>query len=100
MMRFLPLLMFMTTSAWSAELFDETKATTLFAFDNVSIPHTQNLKLEMRQPVKLEGNPVVRRGAAGSVDAHGVQFYGSIIHDGGKYRMWYVAFDDQVDQGR
>lgn len=96
-MRFLPLLMFMATSAWTAELFDETKVTTLFAFDNVSIPHTQNLKLEMRQPVRLEGNPVVRRGAAGTVDAHGVQFYGSIIHDGGKYRMWYVAFDDQVD---
>lgn len=96
-MRFLLLMMFMVTSAWAVELFDETKGTTLFAFDSVSIPHTQNLKLEMRQPVKLDGNPVVRRGAAGSVDAHGVQFYGSIIHDGGKYRMWYVAFDDQVD---
>lgn len=78
----------------AADLFDETKGTTLFAFDHVSIPHTQNLKLEMRQPVKLEGNPVVRRGAAGTVDAQGVQFYGSIIQDGGKYRMWYVAFDD------
>jgi hypothetical protein len=32
----------------AADYFDETKATTLFAFDNVSIPHTQNLKLEMR----------------------------------------------------
>lgn len=97
MMRFLPLLVLGVTSAWAAELFDETKGTTLFAFDNVSIPHTQNLKLEMRQPERFEGNPVVRRGAAGAVDAHGVQFYGSIIHDGGKYRMWYVAFDDEVE---
>lgn len=96
-MRFLSLLVLGATSAWSAELFDETKGTTLFAFDNVSIPHTQNLKLEMRQPVRFEGNPVVRRGELGTVDAHGVQFYGSIIHDSGKYRMWYVAFDDQVD---
>ena len=96
-MRLLLLMMFIATSAWAAELFDETKATTLFAFDNVSIPHTQNLKLEMRQPERFEGNPVLRRGEPGTVDAHGVQFYGSIIRDGGKYRMWYVAFDDQVD---
>jgi hypothetical protein len=37
---------------------------------------------------------VVQRGGPGTLDAHGVQFYGSIIRDGGKYRMWYVAFDD------
>lgn len=97
MTRFLPLLVIGATSAWAAELFDETKATTLFAFDNVSIPHTQNLKLEMRQPVRFDGNPVLRRGEAGAVDAHGVQFYGSIIDEGAKYRMWYVAFDDQAD---
>jgi hypothetical protein len=83
-----------TAHLGAAGLFDETKATTLFAFDNVSIPHTQNLKLEMRQPERFEGNPVVKRGAPGTVDAQGVQFYGSIIQDGGKYRMWYVAFDD------
>ena len=96
-MRFLPLLVLGATSAWCAEMFDETKVTTLFAFDNVAIPHTQNLKLEMRQPERFEGNPVVRRGEPGTVDAHGVQFYGSIIRDGSKYRMWYVAFDDQVE---
>ena len=83
-----------TAHLGAAGLFDETKATTLFAFDNVSIPHTQNLKLEMRQPERFEGNPVVKRGSPGAVDAQGVQFYGSIIQDGGKYRMWYVAFDD------
>ncbi len=96
-MRFLPLLVLGATSAWCAELFDETKVTTLFAFDNGSIPHTQSLKLEMRQPERFEGNPVVRRGEPGTVDAHGVQFYGSIIKEEGKYRMWYVAFDDQVE---
>lgn len=78
----------------AAELFDETQAVTLFAFDAVSIPHTQNLRLEMRQPVKHEGNPVLRRGAPGTPDAMGVQFYGSILKEGSKYRMWYVAFDD------
>lgn len=93
-MRFLLPIIVWATSAWSAELFDETKAVTLFAFDNVSIPHTQNLKLEMRQPVRHPANPVVKRGAPGTPDAHGVQFYGSVIKEGGKYRMWYVAFDD------
>lgn len=78
----------------AADFFDDTKTTTLFAFDNVAIPHTQNLRLEMRQPQRHPANPVVKRGEPGTPDAHGVQFYGSIIRDGGKYRMWYVAFDD------
>lgn len=82
--------------AFAAELFDETKATTIFAFDSISIPHTQNLRLEMRQPQRHAANPVVRRGAPGTPDALGVQFYGSVIRGGGKFRMWYVAFDDDT----
>lgn len=81
----------------SADFFDETQAVTLFAFDDVSIPHTQNLRLEMRQPVKHQANPVLRRGAAGTPDAMGAQFYGSILKEGGKYRLWYVAFDDDTE---
>ena len=80
--------------AGASEMLDETKLTTIFAFDNVSIPYSQNLRLEMRQPQRHAGNPVLQRGAPGTPDAHGVQFYGSIIKDGTKYRMWYVAFDD------
>ncbi len=83
--------------ATAAERFDETKATTLFAFDTVSIPHTQNLRLEMSQPRRHSANPVLRRGPAGSADAMGVQFYGSVIRENGKFRMWYVAFDDDTD---
>ncbi|GEP42587.1 hypothetical protein [Brevifollis gellanilyticus] len=81
----------------AADLFDETKVTTLFGFDTVSIPHTQNLRIEMRQPKKHPANPVVKRGAPGTPDAQGVQFYGSIIKEGAKYRMWYVAFDDDKE---
>jgi hypothetical protein len=81
----------------AGEPFDETQVRTLFAFDSVSIPHTQNLRLEMRQPERHPANPVLRRGAPGTPDANGVQFYGSVIREGGKYRMWYVAFDD--DEG-
>lgn len=73
------------------ELFDETKVTTLFAFDEVSIPFTQNLKLEMRTPTKHPANPVVPRGETGAPDNWAVQFYGSVIKIDGKYRMWYCA---------
>lgn len=41
----------------SAEYFDETKAITLFAFDDVSIPFSQNLKLEMRRCPAI-GSPI------------------------------------------
>ncbi len=76
--------------------FDETRARTLFAFDVVSIPHTQNLRLEMRAPERHPANPVLRRGAPGTPDASGVQFYGSVLRDGGRFRMWYIACDDDT----
>lgn len=68
----------------------------IFAFDNVSLPHTQNLRLEMRQPERHPANPVLRRGEPGTPDAMGVQFYGSVLREEGKFRMWYVAFDDDT----
>lgn len=73
--------------------FDETKTTTLFAFDDVSIPFTQNLRLQMNAPERHPSNPVVARGADGSCDSWAVQFYGSVIRDpaDGKFRMWYVS---------
>ena len=71
--------------------FDETRAETLFAFDDVSIPFTQNLKLRMRSPERHPSNPVVRRGDANAPDAWAVQFYGSVIREGDTFRLWYVA---------
>jgi len=76
--------------------FDEKAGMTLFAFDNVAIPFSQNLRLEMRSPARHPANPVVKRGKPGTTDACGVQFYGSVIREGGKFRMWYVAFDDDT----
>jgi len=86
-----------SAAASAADFFDETKATTIFAFDNVSIPFSQNLRLEMRSPTKHPANPVLPRGAPGTPDAQGVQFYGSVIKEGDKFRMWYVAFDDNKE---
>lgn len=84
-------------AATAAELLDETRMKTLFAFDNVSIPHSQNLRLEMRAPERHPANPVLPRGPEGAPDSWAVQFYGSVIQDQGKYRMWYVAVDDNQD---
>ncbi len=71
--------------------------TVVFAFDSELIPHTRNLLLTMEKPEKYEGNPVVPRGGDGTPDTFGVQFYGSIIHDQGKYRLWYVAIDEDLN---
>lgn len=86
--------------AAQAELFDETKVTTLFSFDQGSIPFTENLRIKMRQPVKHPGNPMVPRGPKGAPDSWAVQFYGSVVREaGGKFRMWYVAAgDDRLDR--
>ena len=81
-----------------SEYFDETEAVTLFAFDDASIPFSQNLRLKVRSPDRHPANPVVRRGVAGSPDSWAVQFYGSVVRDNGKFRMWYVAVgDDRLD---
>ncbi|MFA5189614.1 MAG: hypothetical protein WC740_02750 [Verrucomicrobiia bacterium] len=76
--------------------FDESAGVTLFAFDSVAIPFSQNLRLEMRSPTRHPANPVLQRGKPGTPDAFGVQFYGSVIREDGKFRMWYVAFDDDT----
>ncbi|QDT95983.1 glycoside hydrolase family protein [Gimesia aquarii] len=82
-----------------SKYFDETKAITLFAFDDVSIPFMQNLKLEMRSPQRHPANPVLRRGPPGTPDSWAVQFYGSVIRENDKFRMWYVAAgDDRLDR--
>lgn len=78
------------------EMFDEARCVTLFAFDNESIPFTQNLRLEMQTPERHVDNPVIARGKPGEPDAMGVQFYGSVIREKDKFRMWYVAYDDDI----
>ena len=77
---------------------DSTVEVALFSFDNVAIPFTHNLQLSMQRPKKHAGNPVVRRGAAGTPDEFGVQFYGSVIRDKDRFRMWYVAIDRELQR--
>jgi len=76
-------------------IINELDGQTLFAFDNISIPFTRSLKLEMRAPEKYEGNPVLGRGKPGEPDSYAIHFYGSIIRQDGKFRMWYVGTGDE-----
>lgn len=82
----MPFLTFM--SAWAQSTTDQI---TIFAFDDYTIPFKDNLFLKMMQPTKYPGNPVMQHGAPGSPDANRAQFYGTIVHIDGKYRMWYSA---------
>jgi len=78
---------------------NELDGQTLFAFDNVSIPFTRSLKIEMNQPVKYSGNPVLARGKPGETDSWAIHFYGSVIREkSGKFRMWYVGTGDERGQ--
>ncbi len=63
-----------------------------FSFDDVSIPWRDNLKLSLEQPKRYPGNPVLKSGPPGSVDCNGAILYGTVFEDGGKLRMWYIAW--------
>lgn len=62
-----------------------------FSFDDESLPWRDNLHLTLVAPKKYEGNPVLKHGPQGAVDANGALLYGTVFQDGGKYRMWYIG---------
>lgn len=65
--------------------------TVFFAFDNQNIAWQQNLKLTLVPPTKHPANPVVRCGPKGAPDHGHAILYGTVIHDGEKFRMWYLG---------
>lgn len=65
--------------------------TTLFAFDDQSIPWQHNLKLTLVPAKKHSANPVLRCGPEGSPDFGHAVIYGTVLHDGKKFRMWYLG---------
>ena len=65
--------------------------TVFFAFDDQSIAWQHNLKLTLVSPDKHPANPVVRCGPKGSPDYGHAILYGTVIHDGSKFRMWYLG---------
>lgn len=69
---------------------------TFFTFDDHTIPFRENLRVKMRQPTKHPNNPVVPRGREGEPDYWRAQYYGSVVHHEGMYKMWYVAADEKT----
>ena len=80
---------------------DPNAETTLFAFDDHSIPWQHNLKVSLVEAEKHPGNPVLRRGPAGAPDHGHAILYGTVIKDKDKFRMWYLAmFEKEIVKGQ
>ena len=69
---------------------------TFFAFDDISIPWRGNVKLTMMQADKHPANPVLKHGPEGAPDHGHAIMYGSVLHIGGKFRMWYLGMTQTV----
>ena len=79
-----------------AALLDEA---TFFAFDDFSIPFTDNLYLTLHPPEKHPNNPVVALGPRGTPDEFRAWYYGSVLRHDGKFKMWYVAASKEGFRG-
>lgn len=74
---------------------------TFFAFDDHAIPWRDNLHLTLVQAEKHPANPVLRCGPEGSPDYGHAILYGSVLHIGGKFRMWYLGMSQRkIERGQ
>lgn len=79
----------------------EVKEAVFFSFDDHTIPWRDNLELTPVQASKHPANPVLRRGPAGAPDHGHAILYGTVIHSGGKFRMWYLGmFETKIKSGQ
>ena len=64
----------------------------LLAIDDVSLPLRKDVCLHLSRPT-VRPEPVLTPGLAGSdaPDNLATHFYGTVLHDGGVFRMWYYA---------
>jgi hypothetical protein len=63
----------------------------LFAFDDQAIPWHHNLQLTLVPAEKHPANPVLRQGPVGAPDYGHAILYGTVLKEGDKFRMWYLA---------
>lgn len=68
----------------------------LFAFDDHALPWRDNLNLSLVAADKHPDNPVLRPGPPGSPDATHALIYGSVLHEGDRFRMWYLGMFEQT----
>lgn len=74
---------------------------TFFAFDDESIPWRSNVKLTMATADKHPANPVLKHGPEGAPDHGHAIMYGSVLHIGGKFRMWYLGMSQtMIERGQ
>jgi hypothetical protein len=71
--------------------FSSAAETTFFAFDDHAIPMQDNLQVTLVEAKKHPANPVLKSGPEGAPDHGHAILYGSVLHIGGKFRMWYLA---------
>ncbi len=65
---------------------------TLLAIDDRSLRNRENLTLTLNKPnVRKEPVLTPERGDLSKPDSMASHFYGTVLHDAGKYRMWYYA---------
>ncbi|MAG94412.1 MAG: hypothetical protein CMJ48_11775 [Planctomycetaceae bacterium] len=57
--------------------------------DMLEVARTENVRLHVETAVKHPKNPLMQTGPAGSFDEDRVFNHGTVLLDGGKYRMWY-----------
>ncbi len=81
----------LTLALLGAALFARAEEQVLFPFDDESIPWRHNLHVNLVQGEKHPDNPVVRTGPEGSPDYGHAVLYGTVMHDGKKFRMWYLG---------
>ncbi len=65
---------------------------TLLAIDDVSLPLRRNVCLHLNKPA-VRREPVLTASPLDSraPDNLAAQFYGTVLHEGGRFRMWYYA---------
>ena len=66
--------------------------TTLLAIDDVSLPFRKNVGLYLGKPA-VRDEPVLAPSpfGSGAPDDSAAHFYGTVLQDAGKFRMWYYA---------
>jgi hypothetical protein len=73
----------------------------LFSFDDHAIPWRDNVAVTPVPAQKHPANPVLRRGPEGTPDHGHAILYGSVLHIGGKFRMWYLGmFETEIKAGQ
>ncbi|TNJ67557.1 hypothetical protein FE784_04025 [Paenibacillus hemerocallicola] len=62
----------------------------LFSFDDSCFPFRKNVCVHMNKPI-VRPEPVLTPGGPGEPDSLASHFYGTVLFDEGKFRMWYVG---------